>query len=326
MKPVVAISLGDPYGISPEIIARSLKDAISKCQPVIFGHWPSLEPALKQVSLDIEVDLVEDLNEVDPKDTEHICVVPCHLNKLSLDSQDRRSGQAQLIALERATDAVLNGTCNALVTAPVAKNLVATCCPGFTGHTEYLARRANLRPDEVTMVFVRDTLAVGLVTTHLPLKDVPAAITRPRLERTLRHLVEVLSPLHPEGRLRIGVAGLNPHAGEEGIIGTEDGEIIEPFCRDLECYDRVELVGPLPAETLFRDAFKGYYHGVIAAYHDQAMIPLKLTSIGELVNVTVGLPFMRTSPGHGVAYDIANLNKADPSSMKRAIGFAARFA
>jgi 4-hydroxythreonine-4-phosphate dehydrogenase len=318
MKPILAISLGDPAGISPEIVAKNLPEASTRCNVVVFGHWPSLEQALEMSQTIIGIDLK---SEPSPSEDGRVAVVHCGPDGESIDKPCEGAASAQCHSLKMAADAVIDGKCDALVTAPVSKSQVAQIWPEFTGHTEYLARRASVPPEDVTMVFASKTLSVGLVSTHLPLRDSSEQVKRPRLERTLRHLKQIFSSLEPGRRPRIGVAALNPHAGEGGLLGTEEADVIAPFCREFDG-DDVELIGPVPADVLFRDAFNGEYNGVISMYHDQAMIPLKLRGIARTVNVTMGLPFIRTSPDHGVAYDIARTDMANPSGMKLAIELA----
>ncbi len=323
MKPVLAISSGDPAGISPEVLSRSLEQAADVCRPVVFGHWPTLKLAIELASPRVDIKLTETFS---PPENGGISVMHCGPNGEAITRPDDRASAAQLAALERAVSGVLSGDCDGLVTAPVAKKLIAHISPGFSGHTEYLAERSGLGPDDVTMVFSSEKLAVGLITTHLPMRDAAVAVDPTRLERTLRHLTQMLSHLHPGKKLRIGVAALNPHAGEDGLIGSEERETIAPFCRDFSDIRQIDIIGPLPADVLFREAFAGRFEGVVAMYHDQAMIPLKLLGVGRTVNVTMGLPFVRTSPDHGVAYDIARTGKADPTGMRLAIELAAKLA
>jgi 4-hydroxythreonine-4-phosphate dehydrogenase len=318
-KPNIAISMGDPAGISPEIIAMSLKATVATSRPLVFGHWPTLEQALKKHAPGVGVDLVD---TVAPPTEGRAAVFHCGPESAPIDEPGEACGVAQLEALARAVDAVLTDDFGALVTAPVAKNHIAALKPGFSGHTEYLAERAGLRPDDVTMVFAADALIVGLVSTHISMRDVPDAVTPKRLLRTFDHLVTMLTRMRPNKRPRIAVAALNPHAGEEGLFGTEEQTLFGPLCETLSQKDVAELSGPLPADAVYRDALAGRYDGVIAAYHDQAMIPLKLAGVGQMVNVTMGLPFIRTSPDHGVAYDIARTGRASPSGFALAFDLA----
>jgi 4-hydroxythreonine-4-phosphate dehydrogenase len=320
VKPVFAITLGEPAGIGPEIVAAILEDALICSRPIIFGHWPTFERALASKSGTIPISIHD--GPVAPL-LNHVTMVHCGPLGAPIDEPCRQGAEAQFIALKRAADAVLAGICDAIVTAPVSKSQVTTVCPGFTGHTEYLAARSGLSHDEVTMIFASKNLAVGLVSTHIPLVRAAAAVTRPRLERTVVHLADFLSRLHPGRRHRIAVSAVNPHAGEQGLLGMEETAILQPFCRDLAARSDLEIIGPIPADTVFRQAFAGDYDGVVAAYHDQAMIPLKFLGPGRVVNVTWGLPFTRTSPDHGVAYDLAGKKIASPIGMKLAIELAA---
>lgn len=312
-KPNLAISLGDPAGIGPEIVAKNLDVAISISNPIVFGHWPTLKRALGASSS--KVALAQADQDLRPKPG-LATIVHCGPEGGPIDAPGDQSAMAQFEAIERAVSSVLNGSCDALVTAPVSKALIAGIRPGFTGHTEFLAGCSGLSRDDVTMIFASRKLAIGLVSTHIPLKDAAAAVTRQRLERTFRHLHEIASLLFPGSARRIAVSAINPHAGEDGLIGVEEREILAPFCREMG------VEGPLPADVVFRDAFAGRYVGVVAAYHDQATIPIKMAGPGNTVNVTWGLPFVRTSPDHGVAYEIARSGAADPSGMRIAIEMA----
>ena len=173
------------------------------------------------------------------------------------------------------------------------------------------------------MVFASERLVVGLVATHVPLARVPETITAARYERTVRHLGEVLAALGGprdgrRRRARVALAAVNPHAGEGGLLGDEEARVLAPFAARADT-DEIEIIGPVPADAVFRDARAGRYDAVVAAYHDQAMIPLKLEGQGATANVTAGLPFVRTSPDHGVAYDLAGTGRADHAGMRRAI-------
>jgi 4-hydroxythreonine-4-phosphate dehydrogenase len=202
----------------------------------------------------------------------------------------------------------------------------------FKGQTEHLARRAGVHVENVTMMFLGPRLKVALVATHWPIKRVPSTVTREHIERTVRHLTDALSRWSPDLKpLRIEVTGLNPHAGEGGLLGSEEETIIGPTLDDLReeppyASGEVELLGPTPAEAAFRYAADGRVHGVVAMFHDQATIPSKILDWGEAVNVTWGLPFVRTSVDHGVAYDAAASGNASESGMVAAIRAAQRLA
>lgn len=242
----------------------------------------------------------------------------------------REGGAAQLAWIDEAMRLVRRKAAGALVTGPVSKHAIATSgapgSSGFAGHTEHLAEKLGAR--EVVMAFWAKELCTSLVTTHLPLATVPGAITREGVGRAAFWLAKLLRDLGAE-RPRVAVAALNPHAGEGGLLGHEEIETIGPGIavarrRLARAGITAEVEGPLGAETAFRLAVGGRYDGVAAMYHDQATIPMKVLSFGEAVNVTLGLPIIRTSVDHGTGYDVAWTGKADARGMKAAIELAAR--
>jgi 4-hydroxythreonine-4-phosphate dehydrogenase len=241
-------------------------------------------------------------------------------------------GAAQLAYIDAALDLVRSGKAQALVTAPVSKEAIASSgargAKQFRGHTEHLARRLGAR--EVVMAFESGELVTALVTTHLPLRRVPAAITPEAVECATYWLARLLCDLGAT-RPKVAIASLNPHAGEGGLLGHEEIDAIAPGIEKARLRlarekIRAELIGPVGAETAFRRAKAKGFDGVVAMYHDQATIPMKLVSFGEAVNVTLGLPIVRTSVDHGTAYDIAWQGKADPRAMMSAVDLALRLA
>jgi 4-hydroxythreonine-4-phosphate dehydrogenase len=244
----------------------------------------------------------------------------------------KASGAAQLAWIDAACDLVSQGRADALATGPVSKDAIvrsrAPGSAGFFGHTEHLQRR--LRAREVVMAFWSPKLVTALVTTHLPLARVPAAITPPAVARATYWLAWLLSRL--SGRTpRVCVAGLNPHAGEAGLLGREETSRIAPGIARARARLRASRIaavveGPVPAESAFRLALAGRWDGVVAMYHDQATIPMKVAGFGEAVNVSLGLPIVRTSVDHGTAYDRAGTWTADASGMREALALAAQLA
>ena len=224
-----------------------------------------------------------------------------------------------LDSLKLAVGHVIAGRAGALVTAPVHKGVINDAGFAFSGHTEFLADLADVR--RVVMMLIADTLRVALATTHLPLRDVPAAIDRDSLRDTLqiiqRELIERFDIAEPV----IGVLGLNPHAGEGGYLGTEEREIIEPVIEQLRG-EGIRLEGPLPADTAFVPRNLERLDAVLAMYHDQGLPVLKFAGFGHAVNMTLGLPFIRTSVDHGTALDLAGSGKADAGSLQAAIALA----
>ena len=259
----------------------------------------------------------------------------CPVEPLADDAIDygvpsREGGRAQFAWIESATRMTADGLADAIVTGPVSKEAIARSgapgSEGFSGHTEYIARLVGSR--DPVMIFVTEAISVALVTTHLRLADVPAAITVKGVELATRRLAETIWML---GKVpaRIVVAALNPHAGEGGMFGEEERTVIAPaVAQAVEAVRQAGITavidGPMGAETAFRKAFDGQYDAVVAMYHDQGTIPMKVRCFGLAVNVTAGLPVIRTSVDHGTAYDIAGSGKADPASMLEAIRLADR--
>jgi 4-hydroxythreonine-4-phosphate dehydrogenase len=231
------------------------------------------------------------------------------------------AGVAQLAAIDAAVDAVLAGRAQAMVTAPVSKHAITLGGTPFLGHTEHLATRAGVA--RVVMLFAGPRLRVSLVSTHHAIAQVPARITRQAVHETIVHTAHALRWWFGVARPRLAVAGLNPHAGEGGLLGREELDVIAPaICDARVAVSEAEIVGPVPAEAVFRHARDGRYDAVVAMYHDQATIASKLLDFGDAVNVTLGLPFVRTSVDHGTAYDIAGRGVADAAGMVAALELA----
>ena len=242
------------------------------------------------------------------------------------------AGRAALTALECALTLAQVGQADALVTAPVSKEAISRVHPGWTGHTEHLARACGVR--QLVMMFAAGPLRVSLVTTHQSLAQVVRLLTPARVAHVVRQTVTALRGDFGLARPRVGVAALNPHAGEGGLIGTEESRWLDPLVRRLARQLPAELSGPHPADTLFRQQARGAYDAVVALYHDQALIPIKLLAWERAVNVTLGLPFVRTSPAHGTAFDLAEAmarsggprQRPDARSMQEALHLAATLA
>ncbi|MEM8607382.1 MAG: 4-hydroxythreonine-4-phosphate dehydrogenase PdxA [Myxococcota bacterium] len=331
MRPPLAISTGDPAGVGPVVTAAALTQSIGEDRAVVFGDAVWMEEALRTLGF-------EAVRRVDPADSKslaagevglvHVADWPVTMIQARAATID--GGAVQCAALDAACDATLAGHTRALVTGPVSKEAVHLSGVSFRGQTEHLARRSGVHVERVTMMFLGPRLKVALVATHWSIKRVPSTVTREHIDRTVRHLADALGRWLPGERpLQIEVTGLNPHAGEGGLLGTEEETIIGPTLDDLRD-DRaftergVDVLGPTPAEAAFRYAADGRAHGVVAMFHDQATIPSKLLDWGEAVNVTWGLPFVRTSVDHGVAYDAAASGIASESGMIAAIRAAQR--
>jgi 4-hydroxythreonine-4-phosphate dehydrogenase len=315
------------------VTAAALARGIGSDRAVVYGDASWMEDALRALG-------VEGFRHIESADASTLAeggIGLVHVADWPLTMVEARAatidgGKVQRAALDAACDATIAGHTRALVTGPVSKEAVHLSGVSFRGQTEHLARRAGVHVERVTMMFLGPRLKVALVATHWPIKRVPSTITAEHIARTVRHLSEALMRWLPDVRpLRIEVSGLNPHAGEGGVLGTEEETIIGPTLDELRettefAGGNVELRGPTPAEAAFRYAADGRAHGVVAMFHDQATIPSKLLDWGQAVNVTWGLPFIRTSVDHGVAYDAAASGDASESGMVAAIEAAQRLA
>ena len=284
--PRVAITIGDPAGIGPEIAAKAAADprVLEVCTPVLYGRIYS--PGVVAGTLSAE------------------------------------AGRTAYGAIVAAVEDVLAGEVDAVATAPINKEAFALAGLPWRGHTELLAHLTGAA--SVAMMFHADALRVVLATIHEPLASVPRLLTREVVERVIRLAAREL-PRFGFSLPRLGMCGLNPHAGEGGVLGDEEQRVIEPAIAAC-AGDGIRVAGPYPADTLFVRASRGEFDAVIACYHDQGLIPVKLLAFGKAVNVTLGLPIIRTSVDHGTAFDIAGKNKADPGSMIEAVRLAARLA
>lgn len=306
IKPLIGITMGDPAGISPEIIAKALLNpSIADLATfLIIGDYRTFARYHKDP---IENCGFVDLKNVPQKDFE--------FGKVS-----KAAGTASLEYLDTALSLLKAKKISALVTAPLCKEAVQLNHPSFQGHTEYLAAFFGVKDFE--MMFVLDNLKVVVATRHLPIKEVPGKITIPLIEKTIRLTAESLIENFQIKDPKIAVCGLNPHAGEGGHIGHEEIDVIIPAIHQMKTkYKNIE--GPFAADTLFCDFNAAKYDAIIAMYHDQGLAPIKATHLYKLVNFTIGLPIIRTSPAHGTAFDIVGKNKADPSSMYESIKLAA---
>jgi 4-hydroxythreonine-4-phosphate dehydrogenase len=285
--PVVAVTVGDPSGIGPEISVKAVRDprVIAACRPVIYG----------------------------PTSDADLAGFPC-------GQVSAASGQSAYDTVLKATADALAHRVDAIATAPLNKAAFAAAGLAWRGHTDLLAHLCQVR--EVAMMFWSERLRVVLATVHIPLASVPASLTTDGLVGTIT-LAAAALPRFGIPTPRLAVAGLNPHAGENGLLGREDLDVMAPaIARARE--SGIDVSGPFPADTLFVRATRGEFDAVIAAYHDQGLVPVKLLAFGRAVNVTLGLPIVRTSVDHGTAFDIARQGVADEGSLVEAILLAAR--
>lgn len=309
---------GEPAGIGPEIACRL---AAGRANLVLVADPGLIGRTLKRLGLERRIATVTEVPE-------HAAgTIRCLPVTMAETETPGRLGPANaayvLDCLAKAADLCLSGQASGLVTGPVHKGIINSAGIAFSGHTEFLAERAGV--GQVVMMLAAGDLRVALATTHLPLSAVPAAITTIRLEQTLRILDTDLKQRFGLGDPRIAVLGLNPHAGEGGHMGREEIEIIDPVLEHLRA-DGLDLIGPLPADTAFLPERLRDFDAVLAMYHDQGLPVLKYAGFGQAVNVTLGLPFVRTSVDHGTALDIAGSGRADAGSLAAAIDLAEELA
>ena len=324
MLPIIAVTSGEPAGIGPELCLR-LAAYNGPARPVILGDLDLLQNRARQLGLTMGLRNFQAKNPVDRNELD-VLHIPLHSPSVA-GQLNPANGPYVLALLDRALAGCQSGEFAAMATAPVHKGVINDAGVHFTGHTEYLADKTNT-PLVVMMLAgntERGPLRVALVTTHLPLKDVPAAITADVLEKTLRILDADLRQKYGLSAPRILVAGLNPHAGEGGYLGREEIEIITPVLEKLRAQG-MHLSGPHPADTMFTPPMLAQGDAVLAMYHDQGLTALKYATFGHGINVTLGLPIIRTSVDHGTALELAGSGRADPGSLFEAVAEAARMA
>ena len=335
--PVIALTVGEPAGIGPEISIRAAWALRQEVRPVLVGDAAYLamlaneiDPAIQLMGVSLEALRHDGLSATG---NDRITVIDCPLNAHVVAGQlDPRNGRAVLHTLDVAIESVTKGWCDAIVTAPLQKSTINDAGVKFSGHTEYLAEKSQTA--QVVMMLACEAnahlsqpLRVALATTHLPLKDVPTAIVFDDLLRTLQIINTDLKQKMGITQPRILVTGLNPHAGENGYLGREEIDVIAPVINAAQRAG-INATGPYPADTLFQPKYLENADCVLAMYHDQGLSVLKHASFGLGVNITLGLPFIRTSVDHGTALDLAvqGLGYADISSMLVAIRVAADMA
>ncbi|MDY6904302.1 MAG: 4-hydroxythreonine-4-phosphate dehydrogenase PdxA [Thermodesulfobacteriota bacterium] len=323
-KPVIGITMGDPVGVGPEIILKTLNDTAvyEICRPLVIGDPAVLSKAGKVTGIErafVAVDRPAD----PPGYPEGIAVlVPDNTiaGPHAWGAPTPESGRHMEGYIRTAVDLALAGEIQAMVTCPISKAAMKLGDSRFAGHTELLAEQTGA--DQYAMMFVGGELRVVLVTIHIPLRAVPDTLTREKvlsvIQLTIRSMKERFHIAVP----RICVAGLNPHAGEDGMFGTEEAEVIMPAVEAARQESNAEITGPLPPDTVFYKANAGMYDAVVCMYHDQGLIPFKMLHFEDGVNTTLGLPIIRTSVDHGTAYDIAGTGKASPGSLLAALRLA----
>ena len=319
----LAMTMGDPRGIGPEICARALAGGQlpAGAGVTVIGSLAVLKDAARVAGVALTAQVLDEGVEALPD--RGIAVLDMgNFPVASLEPREpcARSGRASLDYIQKAVAIAMSGGADAVVTGPISKEAIGAAGSPHPGHTEMLAELTGA--ERPVMLLVSDRLRVAFVTTHLALRDVPDAVTPEGIYHTGATLAEGLQNQFGVSGPRLAVCGLNPHCGDGGRFGDEEGRVIAPAIARLR-QAGLHVDGPLPCDTLFAKAIEGEYDGVVALYHDQGMIPMKLSGLGSVVNVTLALPIIRTSVGHGTAYDIAGKGFADESSLVAAVRLAA---
>lgn len=316
-RPRIGITLGDINGIGPEVVIKSLADnrLLNMITPVIYGSAKILSFYKKQLNLEeFNYSPVRNRGQYAHKQVNIVNTwdesLEAHPGKAS-----KESGRAALQALQQAASDLKEGLLDALVTAPIDKSTIHSEEFPFKGHTEFLAGFFSTK--DHLMLLTSDSLRVGLVTEHVSISQVASLITRERVEAKFKALESSLKKDFGINKPKIAILGLNPHAGDNGLIGEEEEKILKPLINDLKNQGKV-VYGPLPADGFFASAYQKF-DGILAMYHDQGLAPFKTIAFDSGVNFTAGLPVVRTSPDHGTAYAIAGKNQADERSMRQAI-------
>ena len=331
--PTIAITTGDPAGIGPEVVLKALADRelLNIARWVVIGDAAILNMVGKQIGLKPPACVVQETEQIAARwscyktgqqsaETAQVCLLDLHQlepSQFTIGELSAACGSAAIEYVRTATQLCLDGQADAMVTAPLNKEAVSLTNQHFTGHTEFIADLTEA--PESWMLLVNDRLRVIHVSTHCSLRNA-CELDTPRILRTIQLGNEALQSLGFD-QPRIAVCGLNPHAGENGLFGSEDLELIVPAIQSAQNMG-LTCEGPFPADTIFIQAVRGAYDLVVAMYHDQGHVPMKLLDFEHTINVSLGLPIIRTSVDHGTAFDIAGKNRADPSSMKAAMKLA----
>lgn len=325
--PLLGITMGDPAGIGPEVIAKALAGPRLRrvCFPLVIGSIPVMRQTVKKLRLKLEVRSVDGHGGASLRTNQMAILDPLEqpLGSYKPGVAAPESGAASVSFIKKAVHLAQIGCIDGIVTAPINKEAINMAGCHFPGHTELLADLTQTQ--ESGMMIIGGPLKIMFVTTHVAIKDLPSLLTRDKIEKGIRLAHLALTTLFGIKKPKIGVAALNPHAGEHGLFGDEEARLILPATRAAQA-GGILASDPLPADTLFGKAARGEYDGVVALYHDQGLIPLKLVAFGTCVNLTVGLPIIRTSVDHGTAFDIVGKGIADPGSLIEAVKLAAALA
>ena len=317
-KPIkVGISIGDLNGIGPEIALKAFEDVrmLDFCTPVIFANVKMLSFFKKYFNLELRLHGIPHATKAVHGKINVVNAWKSNF-KVNFGEEDKVAGKYAVRSIEVATEALINKDIDVLVTAPINKNSIQSEEFTFPGHTDYFAEKLK---GENLMFMVSDQLKVGLLTDHVPVKDIAEHITPERIQKKVQLMSESLQKDFGIVKPRIAVLGINPHSGDNGVIGNEDQLVLQPTIHKINDLQGELVYGPYAADSFFGSKNHENFDAVLAAYHDQGLIPFKTLAFGKGVNFTAGMNRIRTSPDHGTAFDIAGKNQADPSSFVQAV-------
>ena len=319
--------MGDPAGIGPEVIAKALMGATLRrvCSPLVIGSSDVMEQTVKRLKLKLTVRVIEGHDPIGRRPGEIAVLDPLErpLTRYRSGVAAPETGAASVAFIKKAVHLAQTGCIDGMVTGPINKEAINMAGCHYPGHTELLADLTHA--EESGMMIIGGPLKIMFVTTHVAIKALPALLTQAKIEKGIRLAHMAMTTLFGVKKPRIGIAALNPHAGERGLFGDEELRVILPAARAAQAKG-ILASDPMPADTLFGKAARGDYDAIVALYHDQGLIPLKMVAFGSCVNLTVGLPIIRTSVDHGTAFDIVGKGIADPGSLMEAVKLAARLA
>ncbi|MCL4479489.1 MAG: 4-hydroxythreonine-4-phosphate dehydrogenase PdxA [Deltaproteobacteria bacterium] len=327
--PKIGITMGDPTGVGPEVIVKSYLEPkiTNECIPVVLGDANVMKKTISDLKAKIELNVisVDDIKTLKPSAKTMYLIKLSNLDpsRLKVGRPDKIAAKMMVTYIKEAVRLAMLGSISAMVTAPINKAAINNAGFRYAGHTELLAEIT--RTEDYCMMLVGKKLKVSLVTTHSPIREVPGMLTPGLVFKTIKLSYDALVDYFNIKNPKIAIVALNPHAGEDGLFGVEEKELIIPGIKKAENMG-IQVFGPLPADTAFYFAYKTKYDIVVGIYHDQALIPLKVVNFDDAVNVTLGLPIIRTSVDHGTAYDISGKGIANPESMKAAILLAGKMA
>lgn len=325
--PLLGITMGDPAGIGPEVIVKALAGTAVRrvCSPLVIGSSDVMQQTVKRLKLKLTVRVVKGHEPMARRPSEIAVLDPLErpLGAYQLGVAAPETGGASVAFIREAVHLAQTGCVDGMVTGPINKEAINLAGCHYPGHTELLADLTHSQ--ESGMMIIGGPLKIMFVTTHVAIKDLPSLLTQAKIEKGIRLAHRAMTSLFGVKKPRIGVAALNPHAGEQGLFGDEEARVILPAARAAQA-NGILASDPMPADTLFGKAARGDYDAIVALYHDQGLIPLKMVAFGSCVNLTVGLPIIRTSVDHGTAFDIVGKGIADPGSLIEAVKLAARLA